>query len=432
MKIVGLITEYNPFHNGHLYHIEKSKEVTGADFVIVVMSGNFVQRGAPAMMPKHLRAKSALEAGADLILELPVCFATGSAEYFAEGAVALLDRLGCVDALCFGSECGDCSLLEDAAQILAEEPSAYRSILQQLLKQGHSFPRARQIALEAYLCGSSPHVFASSGSGADILNKVLSQPNNILGIEYMKALYRRNSAIKGYSIKRIGAGYHENELTECYSSASAIRNFFSSSDRKAVSTDNPRLPDNLKNQLPVSTRKTMEETLNKRYPVYANDFSLLLKYKLLQETKQSLTSYMDISEDLANRILNLRNEFSTFDGFCNALKTRDMTSTRISRSLLHILLDIRTEHLETYKENGYCHYAHVLGFRKDSTHLLSLLKKTSKVPLLTKLTQTETLSDTGRTMLNRDIFASDLYESVITDKYHTAFINELKQQIIKT
>ena len=129
MKIVGLIAEYNPFHNGHEYHIQKAKEVTGADTVIVVMSGNFVQRGAPAIMPKHLRAKVALKSGASLVLELPVCFATGSAEYFAQGAVALLDSLGCVDALCFGSECGDIQPLTRIAEVLSDEPEEYRALL---------------------------------------------------------------------------------------------------------------------------------------------------------------------------------------------------------------------------------------------------------------------------------------------------------------
>lgn len=140
---------------------------------------------------------------------------------------------------------------------------------------------------------------------------------------------------------------------------------------------------------------------------------------------------MDVSEDLANRIINLRNDFQSFDGFCNTLKTKDMTYARISRGLLHILLDIRTEHLANYKKNGYCHYAHILGFRKSSAELLSLLKGTSKVPLLTKLTQTEDLSEAGCQMLHQDIFASDLYESVITDKFEAPFINEYRQQIVR-
>ena len=151
MKIVGLITEYNPFHNGHLYHIEKAKEITGADFVIVVMSGDYVQRGAPAIMPKHLRAEIALEAGVDLLFELPVCYAVGSAEYFAKGAVSLFERLGCIDSICFGSECGDYGLLARIAHILADEPEGYRLALKNALKKGMSFPLARQTALKEYL-----------------------------------------------------------------------------------------------------------------------------------------------------------------------------------------------------------------------------------------------------------------------------------------
>lgn len=151
MKIVGLITEYNPFHNGHLYHLKKAREITGADSVIVVMSGNYVRRGTPAIIPKHLRAKSALLSGADLVLELPVCYASGSAEFFAEGAVSSLDSLGCIDSICFGSECGDCDTLGLDAQILAEEPQDYKTALQNVLREGLSFPQARQNALKEYL-----------------------------------------------------------------------------------------------------------------------------------------------------------------------------------------------------------------------------------------------------------------------------------------
>ena len=431
MKKIGIICEYNPFHNGHLYHLKKAREITGADSVIVVMSGNYVQRGTPAIIPKHLRAKSALLSGADLVLELPVCYASGSAEFFAEGAVSLLDSLGCIDSICFGSECGDCDTLGAAAQILAEEPQDYKTALQNVLREGLSFPQARQNALKEYLTKFVAAFNEEAPKNVGNLTEILAQPNNILGIEYMKALVKRQSNIKCYSIKRIGAGYHDHELTEQYSSASAIRQNIAAFDQNIRSTDKPSLPEHLKHQLPSCAWKLMEETYGTRCPVYANDFSLLLKYKLLQETKQSLASYMDISEDLANRILNLRNEFAAFDDFCDILKTKDTTYTRISRGLLHILLNIKTEDFETYKTTGYCHYAHILGFRKDSAKLLSLLKKTSKVPLLTKLTKTGELSDSGRKMLSQDIFASDLYESVITEKFRTPFINEYKQQIIR-
>lgn len=206
MKIVGLITEYNPFHNGHLYHIQKAKEISGADAAVVVMSGNYVQRGAPAIMPKHLRAEVALEAGVPVVMELPVCYASGSAEYFAAGAISLFEQLGCIDSICFGSECGDYKVLERIARVTADEPEEYKFSLQEALRKGISFPRARQMALKAYLKDDS-------------LDVILEQPNNILGIEYIKALYKKKSSIKTYTIKRMVSGYHDEELTGSYSSA---------------------------------------------------------------------------------------------------------------------------------------------------------------------------------------------------------------------
>lgn len=151
MKIIGLITEYNPFHNGHKYHIEKALEKSGADKAIAIMSGNYVQRGTPAIMPKHLRTKAALQNGVSAVVELPVPYATGSAEYFARGAVSLLASLGCIDGFCFGSECGDISILAEIAEVAAQEPFEYRHLLQKYLKEGFTFPCARQKALTAYM-----------------------------------------------------------------------------------------------------------------------------------------------------------------------------------------------------------------------------------------------------------------------------------------
>ena len=215
MKIVGLITEYNPFHNGHLYHIQQAKRTTGADAVIVVMSGDYVQRGVPAVMPKRLRAESALECGASAVFELPVCYSTGSAELFAESAVALLDQLQIVDSLCFGSECGDLDALSEIADLLCQEPKDYRSLLKKHLRNGLSFPCARRKALKEYLPEKN---FAA----------LLDEPNNILGIEYLKAIRKLKSTIKPYTILRKGARYHDQELsTENLSSASAIRSLLS-------------------------------------------------------------------------------------------------------------------------------------------------------------------------------------------------------------
>ena len=412
MKTVGLITEYNPFHNGHAYHIEKAKMLTGADRVIVVMSGDFVQRGAPAVMPKHLRAESALLSGASLIIELPVCFATGSAEYFAQGSISLLNQLGCIDSICFGSECGDLHLLKEIAQILADEPIEYQTALKQALKEGASFPAARQEALNIY---------------SDKYSEILASPNNILGIEYLKALAKIHSKMEPFTIKRIGAGYHDMDIDGQFSSATAIRSdIYQLAD---VNSSSESLPlTHIQTQVPSSCHELMKKNYQTRYPVKADDFSLLLKAKLLSETAGSLSHYLDMSPELANRILRLRNDYLSFEQFCDLLKTKELTRSRISRSFIHVLLGITNDWLTAMKAPAP--YARILGFRRDHADLLGILKQTSDIPLITSPARA-VLADTAYQMLELDIYASDLYESVITDLYGTPFHNELTKQIIK-
>lgn len=410
MKVVGLIAEYNPFHNGHQYHIEQALKLTNADAALVVMSGNYVQRGAPALMPKHLRAESALKCGASAVFELPVCYASGSAEYFALGAVSLLEQLGCVDSICFGAETADIDALHAIAEILINEPYSYRRILQDSLKSGLSFPSARQHALSEYL-------------GDSVLASYVEQPNNILGIEYLKALHRLQSNIKPYALKRTGAGYHDLHTGSAFSSASAIRNVLANTE-----VFDPALLEPL---LPAKVRQIIFSHWETRFPIYSNDFSLLLKYKLLSMQPKDLIQYSDVTEDLANRIQKQKNQFLSFKQFCELLKTKQFTYTRISRALLHILLDIKKEDMEQYISNYYHGYARLLGFRTDQSTLLTLAKKTSSIPILTKLTATEQIPEAFLSMLEHDIWASNLYESVITDKYQTAFQNEYEQQIVR-
>lgn len=409
MKIVGLIAEYNPFHNGHQYHIEKAREITGADAVIVVMSGDFVQRGTPAIMPKHLRTETALKGGASVVIELPVCYATRSAEHFAYGTVSILEKLGCVDAICFGSECGNIEVLQDLAKIIHDEPKQYKESLSLYLRQGDSFPLARQKAMKDFL-------------KSNVADSILGEPNNILGIEYLKALYRLNSKIKPHTIQRVGSHYHDDYLQKSYSSASAIRKAMS----QAIELDEF----DIENQMPASCASLMKEAYGHRYPIYTNDFSLLLKFKLLRENKESLMKYADVSEELANRILNKLNEFISYEQFCELLKTKEVTYTRISRALLHILLDIKNEDLNEIE------YARVLGFRIADSEVLSQIKKQASIPLVTKLAAIDslvmdTLSKKAISMLKQDIYASDLYESIVTDKFGTPFINEFEQQIVR-
>ena len=391
MRVVGIVAEYNPFHNGHQFHIEQAKQLTHADAVIVVMSGNFVQRGAPAIMPKHQRAEAALKAGADLVIELPVYYATGSAEIFATGAISILNYLGCVDAICFGSECGDIGILKELAHVFCDEPLHYKEELQHYLRLGYSFPSARQQAIK--------NLYPNEN-----YENILEQPNNILGIEYLKALKQIQSDITPYTITRIVSKYHDVELKEKLSSATAIREQLSKHGLL-----------NIEHQVSADSMEIMQMYHKKRFPVYLDDFSLLLKYRLLNETKATLATYADVSEELANRICKKRNEFVSFEQFCELLKTKELTYSRISRALLHILLNIKKEASHELK------YARMLGFRKDNTELLTIIKKTSSIPLVTKFEDEE----------SEDVFASNLYESVITEKFKTPFTNEYEHPIVR-
>ncbi len=415
MKVVGVIAEYNPFHNGHKYHLEKIKEMTNADYCIVIMSGNFVQRGAPALIDKYSRAKMALLNGADLVIELPVYYATSSAENFAAGSIALLDRLGVVDTICFGSECGDISVLSTFAKILAEESDAFTEALRHNLRNGLSYPTARNNALTFVHKELCEHI------------QVLSSPNNILGIEYIKALYRRHSSIVPMTNLRVGSAYHDTRLSLNKSSAIAIRQSLEQLDNLLL----------IANQVPSNVFQIMEEHFHVNYPIYQQDISLPLKYKLLQHQKQGYSQFVDISEDLSDKIKKNLEMFTSCKEFCEILKSKDMTYTRISRCLLHILLDIKKDSLQQFLSDDYVYYARILGLKQNSTDLLSAIKQKSSIPLLSKLADAETVlnSDGQGTyaleMLHSDIFASHVYDSVATDKYHTMLPNEYRRQIIK-
>ena len=428
MKIVGLITEYNPFHNGHLHHIQEAKRITGADAAIVVMSGDYVQRGVPAIMPKRLRAEMALKCGASAVFELPVCYAAGSAEYFATGAVSLLDSLGVIDSLCFGSECNDLDALNRIADILLTEPVRYSRLLKKYLKDGLSYPAARMHAVSEY-SGTPDHA------------AVLSDPNNILGIEYLKALKKLNSPIVPFTIKRAGAHYHDRELSaDNLSSASAIRSLLAysgaalSTDRSGGTFENSSFSSilsELEDQVPSCCLELLKDYHRVQYPVYQNDFSIILKYKLLNKHPAGLVRYQDVSEELAGRICSQLNNFFNYKQFAELLKTREITQTRINRALLHTMLGTKKVDVEEFISGGYHYYARLLGYRKDKARLISHIARESPLPLLSRLSETEGLSETGRKMLRNDILASNLYTSVVTDKFKTAFQNEYKQGIIK-
>lgn len=362
-KVNGIIAEYNPFHNGHLFQLADAREQTGADYTIVVMSGNFTQRGTPALLNKFDRAKMALQCGADLVLELPILYAASSAEYFATGGVSLLTKLGVTDYLCFGSECGDLTMLQHIADILAEEPPEYTDHLKASLRRGSSYPLAR---LEALI-----HMDPSLNDCEDILKSA----NNILGIEYLKALRRLDSPMLPVTTLRNASGYHDRMLNRHYSSALALR-------QALYDNCNPEM---LATQMPPEAFRILSDAWEKHSLLQLNDFSEQLHYKLLSLSDTGYSQYLDVSGDLSDRIRKHLYHFKDYRSFCDLLKTKELTYTRISRCLLHILLDLTKEDLELARQHDFISYARVLGFRRKAAPLLSEIKKHSTIPMITRL-----------------------------------------------
>lgn len=403
MKIVGLITEYNPFHAGHLYHMQQARKLTGADYCVILMSGSFVQRGEPAIFDKYLRTKTALLAGADLVLEIPAAFSTASAHEFAAYGVALLSAIG-VDAVVFGSECGQIEILKQAAYALNHESAEFQERLRKGLKAGLTYPQARAKALEM----------------EDTWASVLSSPNNILGIEYLRAAEDLHSPMEFYTISREGSGYHEDALSEAkFPSASAIRGII----RNSLSKDKDLL-DILASHLPAVTHPAYTGAV----PVFVDDFSELLNAAVLQ--MQATFSIADLSPELAARLAKPPYFPLSFEERIQALKTRQLTYTRVSRALLHLVLGMCEEDISRWKDEGYALYARILGFRRQSSPLLSCLHKKSSIPLITKMADAaQNLSPSALALLEQEVYASHLYQTVRM-KRSGVFQNEYTEGLV--
>ncbi len=407
MKVAGIIVEYNPFHKGHEYHIAETRRVTGADFVVAIMSGNFTQRGIPACLDKFTRAECALACGADVVLELPFCYATGSAEYFAEGAVTILDKLGCVDSLCFGTETDvPISLYTETAAFLCEEPADYKKALQEGLRAGLTFPQAR-------LAAARPHLSEEALA-------LLESPNALLGLEYCKALYRRKSSIIPCSITRVGAGYHEETVvSEGFSSATALRTLL---------TPGSCFPKSFLSELPAAAATLLS---GKPYaPVFAEDFLSLYRYAIAGSTDR-LSSFADVSTELAGR---LRKRFPAcdYETFLDHIKTKQYTRTRIERCFLHILFGLEQTSLESFRKNEV-YYARLLGFKESTSPLLKAWKKTAVLPILTKLAQkTRRCNTLENELLSYDLAATDLYNLVVAQKHGVLLPDDFSYNLTNT
>lgn len=412
MRVAGIIAEFNPFHNGHKYLIDNCRKELGADRIVVVMSGDYVQRGAPAIMDKFSRTRMALLCGADLVLELPVCYSLGSAEYFAEGAVGILDGLGCVDFLCFGAENPDISGLVRIADIPGSEPEEYRDALNLSLREGESFAVARARGICAALKALGDESFLSD----KYIDELVSLPNNILATEYIKALKRRKSRIQPYAIRRSGAGYHSLEKTEIMS-ASGVRARLLSGDSAYIKE---KAFDIIKGFVPDEIIPIISDY--KGYFLDSNNLSMLLYYKLLSEKQKGYTKYLDVGSDLSNRIRNSLENFDSFTYFCQHLKTKNLTYTRISRSLLHILLNITDESMKRYRLDNFTCYARILGMSSKGTDLVSRIGSTSSIPVIERLKTAKKLLDPLQLQLfDETLTAGSIYNAIAENEITSEF-----------
>jgi len=401
MKVLGIVVEYNPFHNGHIYHIEQSKAVTGCDAVVCVMSGNFIQRGEPALINKFARAEMALQNGVDLVIELPLPYAMSSAESFGFGAVKLLDSIGIVDCISFGSEQGDITSLQYISEILANEPQEYKDELKKQLSLGLSFPICRQLAMQKYL---DRH---TSGFNTVDVKTILETPNNILGIEYLKAVSRLKSSIKPYTINRIANNYNSSDLTGVISSATAIRN---SIYRMKNQEQSPLSFDTVQ-ALPQDSKIIIERELSKgRGPNGINKFEDILLGFLRQTSVEKLREVPGISEGLEYRIKKAGEISGNLEELLSNICTKRYTQTRIQRILLSLLAGFTKYDMDLFNQYGGPQYSRILGFNSVGRELLTKMKKSSSLPIITKPSDYKNSCNKLLTrMLEIEALSTDMY-----------------------
>lgn len=390
MAVLGIIAEFNPFHNGHLHLLQEARKAEPCSAIICAMSGNFLQRGEPAVCNKWVRSAMALRAGADLVIELPFCFAVRSAYYFARGAIQLLQRTGVVTHLAFGSESGQLSELQTIAHYLSNESQEYQKQLKEQLARGLSFASARSLALQSILPGKE-------------LQNLLIQPNNILAIEYLHVLEKEQVPIKPLTIIREGSGYHSTELGS-QASASAIR--LSLLNEKNLATIATSVP-------PDSLACLEQEIAGGRAPVTIDALEQSILIKLRTTSSRDLANIYEITEGLENRIIQGAMQSGTLQELKHYTKSKRYSLSRINRLLLYALLDIRSNQITSFDEYGP-QYLHVLGFSTHGQKILQEIKNKSSLRILSRGSAVkETYQDNSnpvlQAMLNLDVQATDVY-----------------------
>ena len=387
-RVLGIVAEYNPFHNGHLYHIKESIEQCGANYVVCVISGNFVQRGNTSIIDKWTKTKMALCNGADLVIELPTIYSTSSAENFAEGAIKILDSLGIVDTISFGMEAKDIATLNNIANVLYQEPKEYVTMLNHELSKGISFPKARENALMMYLNDIKRYA------------NVLTGANNILAIEYLKTLKKLKSQLMPIGVKRQKVLYHDEMIVDDFASATAIR--------KMIAT---RQFDDIRKVIPRTSYILLAQELKKgHYVLDLSNFQKEILYILRKMTVQEIKELPDVTEGLENAIKNAADSCNNIIDLVNMIKSKRYTQTRIQRILVYALLGINKKMMEASKKT--VPYTRILGYTEKGKRLISeIMQRNPKLNLVTSVKKflDENKSKTLKDMLQTDIYATNVY-----------------------
>ncbi|HPZ59389.1 MAG TPA: nucleotidyltransferase [Bacillota bacterium] len=396
MNNIGVIAEYNPFHNGHLYHLEETKKLGQADHVIAVMSGDFTQRGEPALYDKWIRAEMAVKNGVDLVIELPFIFACNNAEYFAMGGIHILNGLGCVSYFSFGSETGELANLQRVAEILVDEGPELKEALKKYLDQGYSYPRARFEAVKEI----------EGEEAADLIR----EPNNILGVEYLKQWIRTGKLMTPIAVKRMGKGYHDRSVSHQLASATAIR--------QAIAGDQNL--NRVKKALPEATAEIMERCGQNPATDYERFFPILV-YKILTTPVESLAEILSVGEGLENKLKKAIIKSRNMEELIGSVLSKRYTETRIKRLLLHTLTSLtKREFFEMVAEMPL--YARVLGFSSKGAKLLRHIKQTecASFPVISNINKEVPQDAPQWKILLYDILAADIY--------NLAYNNELYER----
>lgn len=388
-NVLGIIAEYNPFHNGHLYHLNKIKKDTNSEYSVAVISGNFTQRGSTSLVDKWSKAQMAIENGVDLVIELPVLYSISSAENFADGAIKILDSLKIVDYIGFGSETPDLTVLEHLADILYYEPKEFKALLSIELDKGLSYPKARENALMMYL------------NDQKNVKNIITAPNNILAIEYLKALKRNNSKIHPYAIGRFESDYNSTKLNGNIASSTAIRNIIKNGAFNF-----------LPNLMPQNSLAILVKNLKTGHAIA--DISVFEKeiiYNFRKMTVNEIRDLPDVSEGLEFAIKEAASSCNSIVEFLNTIKSKRYTSTRLQRIMLYALLGITKKDMEISKKTSP--YVRVLGFNEKGKYLLSEISKANpKLPIITSVKKFVDSNNKNRNlslMLSKDIFATNVY-----------------------